>query len=87
MGFSIEITRSALKDLKKIDKTQQRKIRQKIDELSLNPTPHGCKQLKGSAFNLFRIRIGDYRVIYSVENQKLLVLIIKIGHRKDIYRE
>ncbi|MEP7264659.1 MAG: type II toxin-antitoxin system RelE/ParE family toxin [Bacteroidota bacterium] len=57
----------------------------KIDELANNPLPTGCEKLKGAKENLWRIRIGDYRVIYSIENFLQIISIKKIGHRKDIY--
>jgi mRNA interferase RelE/StbE len=60
-------------------------IERKIDELANNPRPHGCKKLSGM-FNTYRIRIGNYRVIYTLEDRMLTVIIIKIAYRKESYR-
>ena len=83
--FKVEITRTAEKQLKKIDKSFQSKIVKLILSLANNPYPSGCKQLVGY-HDLFRIRVGNYRIIYSVENKKLIIIILKLGHRKDIYK-
>lgn len=83
MKYSIKFTKSALKSLKSINKNDVQKIIFKIDLLQDNPYPPDCKKLKNT--NAFRIRIGNYRVIYDIQNEELIVRIIKIGHRKDIY--
>lgn len=57
----------------------------KIQELEENPRPFGLKKLVAEE-NLYRIRVGDYRIIYQIQDKILLILVIKIGHRKDIYR-
>ena len=82
--FHIEISRTAEKQLKKIDKVQQSRIIKEILNLAITPFPQGSKKLSGFDA-VFRIRIGRYRVIYSVQGKRLLVIILKIGHRKDIY--
>jgi len=53
--------------------------------LETQPRPSGCRKLSGSD-DIFRLRLGDYRIIYRVEDEKLVVLVIEIGHRRDIYR-
>ncbi len=85
MSYKISIVRSALKSLRKIENRTQRRIEKKIDTLTSNPIPEDSKKLKGKR-DLYRIRVGDYRIVYTIENKKLIVLIIKIGHRKEIYR-
>ncbi|MDJ0899633.1 MAG: type II toxin-antitoxin system RelE/ParE family toxin [Xenococcus sp. MO_188.B8] len=57
----------------------------KIDALATEPRPEGVVKLKGEE-NLYRIRVGDYRVIYNVQDDRLLVLVVKVGHRGDVYR-
>jgi mRNA interferase RelE/StbE len=68
---------------------RDRKLRQKllalIRGLETHPRPSGCRKLSGSD-DIFRLRLGDYRIIYRVEDEKLVVLVIEIGHRRDIYR-
>lgn len=84
MRYKIEILRSAQKQLSKIHHQQQNQIIEIIRKLSENPRPSGCKKL--SARPAWRIRIGDYRVIYEINDDCLLVLVITIGHRKEAYR-
>jgi mRNA interferase RelE/StbE len=83
--YKIEILSSADKSLKKINAKDRITIARAIDRLSENPTPHGYKKLQNSEF--YRIRIGDYRVIYQIQNNELIVVIIRIGHRKEIYKK
>ncbi len=65
--------------------SDQRRIAKKIDALATTPRPVGCRKLAGpDAF--YRIRIGDFRVIYSIKDRKLIILIIRVGNRRDIYR-
>ncbi len=89
MNYQLEISPAAQRDLKKLAKqpgTTLQRIRDVIDELETDPRPHGVKKLQGEE-NLYRIRVGDYRIIYSIEEKKLIVLVIRIGHRRDIYKK
>jgi mRNA interferase RelE/StbE len=81
--YEIVITESAKKDIKKLTNNIIQRILEKIEELSKNPRPAGCKKLVGSS--LYRIRIGDYRVIYNIDDKVLVVDVRKVGHRKNIY--
>lgn len=83
--YTIEVKRSAQKELSAIPKNFQEKIISAIDALAENPRPEGVKKLKLSQ-NLWRIRVGDYRVIYEIEDSLQILEVQKIGHRKDIYR-
>ena len=56
-----------------------------IQTLAVNPFPQGCRKLSGEA-DTYRVRAGNYRIIYEVEGKNLLILVLKIGHRKDVYR-
>ncbi|MBM3701271.1 MAG: type II toxin-antitoxin system RelE/ParE family toxin [Actinobacteria bacterium] len=82
--YRIQILKSADKLLRSLQQKDRIKIAETIQRLSGNPRPVGCMKLKDT--NLYRIRIGDYRVIYKIEDELLLVLVIRIGHRKDIYK-
>ena len=84
MTWQVEIERKAQKALKKIPNPYKSNIIEAIDDLSVDAYPHGSKKLKGAA-DLYRIRVNDYRIIYQVREKKLLILIVRIGHRKDIY--
>ena len=84
--YQIELAPRAIKTLIKLPQNEQRKIAKKIDLLVQNPIPRGVKKLEGEK-ELYRLRSGDYRIIYQILNKKLLILILKIGHRKEIYRK
>ncbi|HEW78623.1 MAG TPA: type II toxin-antitoxin system RelE/ParE family toxin, partial [Phycisphaerales bacterium] len=74
----------AAKELEDIPKKDLRKIIKRIQSLAQNPRPHGSQKL--SAQSRFRVRQGDYRIVYSVEDKNSIVDIVKIGHRREIYR-
>ena len=84
--YKIEWKQSAKKELKKLKKAVIPRIIKAVESLSINPYPTGSRKLQGSE-HLYRVRLGDYRIVYSVENKILLIEIIRIGHRKDIYRK
>ncbi len=84
-NYRIEFSSTAEKALKKIPKKDLTKIVESIQVLAINPFPEGCRKLAGEE-GTYRIRQGTYRIIYEVEGKKLKVLILKIGHRNDIYR-
>jgi mRNA interferase RelE/StbE len=85
MNYEIIFKPSAEKSFSKLSKNLQIKIVNAIEQLSTNPRSPGVKKLK-SLLNLYRIRVGDYRVIYSIEEKILIVLIVKIAHRSEIYK-
>jgi len=86
LKYRIEFKRSAAKALKKFPKRDRIRIRDKIDSLSENLPDRTITKMKGD--NPFhRIRVGDYRIIYEIQDEILLILVLKIGHRKDIYRK
>ena len=85
MAYSVELKPSAAKDLASLPKDVQRRLSRKIDSLSFNPRPPGCEKIKGED-DIFRVRLGDYRLVYLIFERRLLILIVKIGHRKDVYR-
>jgi mRNA interferase RelE/StbE len=84
-SYKVEFTRSAEKDLRRIDRQFVAGIVAAIESLEGNPRPIGCTKLSGSD-HTYRIRVGAYQVIYDIEDNHLLVLVIKVGHRKHIYR-
>ena len=83
--FEIKWKISAKKELKKIDKDEIPKILNAIENLSLEPYPINYKKLKATQ-HLFRIKVGNYRVIYSIENSQLIIEIIRVRHRQEIYK-
>ncbi len=84
--YQIKISRIAEKQLATFPKHVANSIVAKIDALSTNPRPSGSLKLEGSDKE-FRIRSGDYRIIYRIENDTLIIEIIRIGHRQDVYRK
>ncbi len=85
MTYKIEFAKQAAKQFKALPRQEQQRLKTKIDNLQVDPRPPGVVKLSGEK-NLYRIRVGNYRIIYSIQDSRLLVLIVKIGHRKDIYR-
>lgn len=83
--WNIHYARSALKELEKLPKTIVVRIRDAINDLADDPRPSGCRKLRGEN-STFRIRVGHYRVIYEVLDQDVIVLIVRVRHRKDAYR-
>ena len=83
--YELRIKKSAAKELEAVSgKADRQHLVQQIQSLANNPRPPGCKKLSGS--NKFRIRQGNYRIVYSVEDNKLVVYVVKIGDRKDVYK-
>jgi len=83
--YEVEFTSKSEKQFKKLNKSIQKRLARKIDALSKNPCPNGAKKLSGEE-DIYRIRVGDYRIVYGIFDTELLVLVVKIGHRRDIYR-
>ncbi len=82
-NYKIEIKKSATKEISKLPKTAIKRIVDKIQMLSDDPRPSGCKKLSGD--EKYRIRVGVYRILYSITDEKLVIFIVKVGHRKEIY--
>ena len=83
--YQIIIHKQALKELVQLPKKDNQKITLAIDKLAENPRPVGCKKLKGEHEYIWRIRVGDYRILYSIDEGVKIVEVGKVGHRKDIY--
>ena len=84
MKYAVLIERYAQKQIMKLDKKIIPVIKSSIAELADNPRPYGYKKLKGE--DAYRIRVGDYRVIYEIDDGKIIIIIVSVGHRKDIYK-
>jgi len=82
--YRIEIKKSAIKELNTIPRKDLKKIVLKISSLSDDPRPKGCVKLSG--MERYRIRQGNYRILYSIDDEILVVYVVKIGHRKEVYR-
>jgi mRNA interferase RelE/StbE len=84
MPYAVKILRTAQRQLAKIDRQAQGPIIDVIRALAMDPRPSGCKKLSGRP--AWRIRIGDYRVIYEIHDQELVIVVVTLGNRKDVYR-
>ncbi|MGH9443134.1 MAG: type II toxin-antitoxin system RelE family toxin [Thermoanaerobaculia bacterium] len=85
MKYEIEFRPSADRDFWKLDKSIRDRLRPKIDALSNDPRPPGCRKLEVSE-GRYRIRVGDYRIVYEIRDAVLVILLLRIGHRREIYR-
>lgn len=83
MAYLIQFSNQAYKELEKINEPFYTNIKNAIINLTQNPRPQGCKKLRGRAG--YRIRVGNYRVIYDIFDNELIIDIITLGHRKDVY--
>ncbi len=84
MLYIVTFRTSAVKELRKLPTAARKQVSEVIDTLALQPRPHGVKKMAG--VDAWRIRVGDYRVIYSIVDGQLVVEIIKIGNRREVYR-
>lgn len=85
MAYTVAYDRKALKELSKLDKPVARRIVRATDALATNPRPTGVRPLVGYP-DLLRIRVGDYRVIYTIREAELVVLVLRVAHRSGVYR-
>ena len=81
--YKIEFKPSVWKDLDDVPKADRRRILKKIEGLREDPRPMGSKKLAGS--ERYRVRQGAYRIVYSIEDARLIVVVVKVGHRREIY--
>ena len=86
MAYRIEVKPQAEKALSGIPNPHRRRIAKAIDGLARTPRPTGCTKLAG-AEDAYRIRVGDYRIVYAIVDKALIVYIVRVAHRKDVYRD
>lgn len=84
-NYSIEVSSTAEKQLRKLSQKDQINVLKRIQELSSEPRPNRSRKLRGQD-NIYRVRVGNYRILYSIENKLLIIIILKVGHRRDVYR-
>jgi len=85
LPYRVELAPRAQRDFKALDGSVRRRIKQRIDSLAENPYPSGIKKIEGEV-GLYRLRVGDYRILFQVREKILLVLIVGIGHRREVNR-
>lgn len=86
MAYAVLLAPAAERQLKAFDKPLQQRIARRLARLGDHPRPPGVEKLEGED-DLYRVREGDYRVIYTIQDRQLIVLVVKIGHRKEVYRK
>ena len=86
MAYLIQIKKSAQKEIADLPKRDQRRVISAIEKLAGKPRPPGVRKLK-STDDIYRLRVGNYRIVYQIADKKLIVLVIKVGDRKDVYRQ
>jgi mRNA interferase RelE/StbE len=84
-SYRIEVSATAERQIRKLPRADQIRVVRVIQALSRDPRPPGCRKLTGHD-DVFRVRIGRYRVLYSIEDRHLIVIVLKVGDRKDVYR-
>ena len=84
-NYRIEISATAERQIRKLRRAEQIRVLRTIKGLAADPRPRGCRKLRGYD-DVYRIRTGSYRILYTVESRRLLILVLKIGRRKDVYK-
>lgn len=83
--YTVEVTPAAGRQIRKLDRNTQKRILARIEKLEEDPRPHDASKLQ-SPEDLYRVRVGDYRIVYQVEDDRLIILIVRVGNRREVYR-
>jgi mRNA interferase RelE/StbE len=83
-GYRVSLKPTAVKELDNIPTRDLRRITERIAGLAESPRPPGCEKLSGQ--DRYRVRQGDYRIVYAVDDREMLVTVVKVGHRREVYR-
>jgi len=86
MAYVVEFSPAARRQLRKLDPPILKRILRRIEKLEKQPRPKSAKKLQGSSEPLYRVRESDYRIVYSIEDDRLIVLVVRIGHRGEVCR-
>ena len=84
-AYRVEIARRAIKSIAKLPRKEQLRVRAAIDLLADDPRPPGCVALAGED-SVYRVRVGDNRILYEVIDERLVIQVVRVGHRRDVYR-
>ena len=87
MKYLVQILPSAIKAMNALPKRDRLRIDARILSLADNPRPSGALPLKGGGKGLWRMRVGDYRVLYQIQDDRLIVIVVDVGNRRDVYRD
>ena len=83
--YTVEIARRAIKSIAGLPRKEQHRVRAAIDLLADEPRPPSCVALAGEE-SVYRVRVGDYRILYEVIDDRLVIQVVRVGHRRDVYR-
>jgi mRNA interferase RelE/StbE len=85
VAYNLEIAPAAERQIAGLEKPLRARVLEKLDELERNPRPRGVEKLKGVE-GLYRVRVGDYRLVYEIQDRILRVLVLRVAHRREVYR-
>ena len=85
MPYSVQLAPVAKRQLRKLDRSIQERVVRRLEKLEKDPRPPGVEKLEGDE-STYRIRMGEYRIVYEIQEKVLVVLVLKVGHRREIYR-
>jgi mRNA interferase RelE/StbE len=83
-GYRVELARRTLKSIQALPKKEQQRVRAAIELLADTPRPPSCVAVKGET-SAYRVRVGDYRVVYEIHDRQLLIQVVRVGHRRQVY--
>lgn len=83
--YTVEVSRRAIKSIAALPRKEEQRVRAAIELLADEPRPPNCVALTGEQ-SVYRVRVGDYRIVYKVIDARLMILVIRVGHRRDVYR-
>jgi mRNA interferase RelE/StbE len=86
MAYIVEFAPAARRQLKKLDRPVQKRVLKRVEKLENQPRPKTAETLKGTTETVYRVREGDYRIIYTIEDDRLIVLVVRIGHQREVHR-
>ena len=86
MSYEIEWAGPALRELRKLDKQTARRVARAVTGLAGDPRPPGVRALSGQPAGTMRLRVGDHRVVYVIEDAEIWILVVRVAHRRDVYR-
>jgi len=86
MAYIVEFSPAALCQLRKLDPPVRKRILRRVAKLEKQPRPKSAKKIQGSTEPLYRVREGDYRIVYTIRDDRLIVLVLRFGHRSEVYR-
>jgi mRNA interferase RelE/StbE len=86
VGYEIEWATPALRELRKPDKQTARRVLRAVTDLAVDPRPPGVRALVGQPAGTTRLRVGDFRVVYVIEDEEIRILVVRVAHRREVYR-